>query len=105
MSKILAVSGATGQQGSSVVNYILSDKEHSRQNIRGGDIAAALGKSAGEKMVYKQIGFEEWRDNWPFAKDLFEHAYRFDEEHKGYYGLDSADLIQWAATNARERPD
>ncbi|KAJ4290444.1 hypothetical protein N0V90_010660 [Kalmusia sp. IMI 367209] len=44
------------------------------------EIAAALGRSVGEKVVYKQIGYEEWKDMFPFGKKLFEEGFRYGEE-------------------------
>ncbi|KAJ4350123.1 uncharacterized protein N0V89_008744 [Didymosphaeria variabile] len=69
------------------------------------DIAAALGKSAGQKVVYKQIGYEQWRGMFPFAGKLFEEAFRYAEEFGGYFGEEEESELSWAIGEIGERGD
>lgn len=60
------------------------------------EIAGALGRSAGEEVVFRKIGYEEWRGMFPFAGRLFEEAFRYAEEFGGYYGGDEEREVEWA---------
>ncbi|KAE8443655.1 hypothetical protein EG329_001513 [Mollisiaceae sp. DMI_Dod_QoI] len=66
------------------------------------EIAAAMSKATGKTVIYKQISIEEFKESLPFAADIFDEAFRYQDEF-GYYGPDSEDLVAWAVANARGR--
>lgn len=60
------------------------------------EIVRALSKNTGERVVYKQIGYEHWKAMFPFAGQLFEEAFRYAEEFGGYYGQSEEHEVNWA---------
>ena len=66
------------------------------------EIVAALAKSTGKKIIYKQVSFEDFGKSMPFAADLWVDGYHAQEEY-GYYGLGSEEAVAWAAAQARGR--
>ena len=65
------------------------------------EIAAALSKSAGVPIVYKQISTEEFRKSLPPpVAEIFASGFKYMEEF-GYWGPDSEKLVDWAIKNAR----
>ncbi|KAF7188498.1 NmrA-like family domain-containing protein 1 [Pseudocercospora fuligena] len=64
------------------------------------DIAKQLSKSAGQKIVFKQVSTEDFDRNIPFMADVFVDAYCFAGEY-GYFGPGMEEQVAWAARNAR----
>ena len=65
------------------------------------EIAAALSKSSGQKVVYKQISSEEFGKTLPFMAELFVEGMKFLEEFGGYWGPKSGEYTTWATKHAR----
>jgi uncharacterized protein YbjT (DUF2867 family) len=66
------------------------------------EIAAAISRSTGETVIYKQISVENFKKKVPFAVDMFTEGFSFGEEY-GYYGPGTKESVAWAAENARGR--
>lgn len=66
------------------------------------ELAAALGRSAGKKVVYKQITYEEFAKDMPFAPELWVEAWRSQEEFE-YFGKETEKLCAWAAEQVEGR--
>ena len=63
------------------------------------EIVAALSKSSGKKVVYRQLTVEAFKEGLPFAKDAFAEA--LGHIDAGYYGSETEALVKWANENAR----
>jgi uncharacterized protein YbjT (DUF2867 family) len=62
------------------------------------EIAAALAKSTGEDIVYRQVSDEEFRKQMPFTgivADIFVEGFHFMEEF-GYFGPAGEETVAWA---------
>ncbi|KAF7543405.1 hypothetical protein G7Z17_g10760 [Cylindrodendrum hubeiense] len=66
------------------------------------EIIAAMSKSTGKTIVFKQISTEDFWKSLPIAADIFTEAFSYGEEY-GYFGPLSKELVAWAAENARGR--
>ncbi|KAI6084463.1 NAD(P)-binding protein [Hypoxylon rubiginosum] len=66
------------------------------------EIVAALAKSSGKEVVYKQVTYEEFGAMMPFAPDLWTDGFHAQEEW-GYFGPGEEELVAWAVENARGR--
>lgn len=66
------------------------------------DVAGTISRATGEKVAYRQIPLEQWKNSLPFAKEIFAEAFSYPEEF-GYYGEDSESSVKWAVENARGR--
>lgn len=66
------------------------------------EIAAALSKSTGKNIVYRQVSVEEFKESVPFMADVFAEGFSYQEEF-GYFGPGSEELVAWAVENARGR--
>ena len=65
------------------------------------EMVAALTKSTGQKVVYRQVPSDEFRASLPEAiADIFLEAFGFYDEF-GYFGPGTDELVAWAAGNAR----
>lgn len=62
------------------------------------EIAAALGRSAGKEVRFRQCSWEEWREMAPFEglKDFLVEVYRYAEEFGGYFGEAEEESVRWA---------
>ncbi|ATZ53653.1 hypothetical protein BCIN_09g04560 [Botrytis cinerea B05.10] len=66
------------------------------------EIVAALSKSSGKTIVYKQISEGEFKGSMAFAAEMFTEYFSFCEEF-GYWGPGSEEKVVWAGENARGR--
>lgn len=65
------------------------------------EMAAALSKSTGKNVVYKQVSNEEFAKSLPdMVADLFVDYFGYINEF-GYYGPGTAEKVEWAAKQAR----
>ncbi|KAI0884144.1 uncharacterized protein GGS22DRAFT_19592 [Annulohypoxylon maeteangense] len=68
------------------------------------EIYAAIGKSTGKKVAYKQVSVEEFKKELvgvpTMMADFFIDAFRCQEEF-GYFGPNGEAEVKWAAENAR----
>lgn len=63
------------------------------------ELAAAMSKVTGQKVVYEQITPEEFAKRVPIMAEVFVDGFQYDEEF-GYFGPDSENLVAWAVANA-----
>ncbi|TGO47260.1 hypothetical protein BCON_0286g00030 [Botryotinia convoluta] len=66
------------------------------------EIVAALSKSSGKTIVYKQVSADDFKSGMTFAAELFAEYFSFCEEF-GYWGPGSEEKVAWAIENARGR--
>ncbi|KAK5096740.1 hypothetical protein LTR70_002891 [Exophiala xenobiotica] len=65
------------------------------------EIAAALSKSTGKNVVYKQVSNEEFANSLPdVLADLFVDYFGYINDY-GYYGPGTVEKVEWAAKQAR----
>ncbi|TGO25352.1 hypothetical protein BPAE_0082g00380 [Botrytis paeoniae] len=66
------------------------------------EIVAALSKSSGKTIVYKQVETDDFKSSITFAAEMFAEYFSFCEEF-GYWGPGSEEKVVWAVENARGR--
>ena len=70
------------------------------------EIAVAMSTATGKTVMAKQIPIQQFRESLaklpPALVDVLMEAYSYQEEF-GYFGPGTADLVAWAAENARGR--
>lgn len=66
------------------------------------EIADAMSRASGKKVVYKQISEDEFVNGVPFGGDVFLECFAYHEEF-GYFGEGTKKLVTWAAEQARGR--
>ncbi|KAF7933508.1 uncharacterized protein EAE98_003217 [Botrytis deweyae] len=64
------------------------------------EIVAALSKSSGKIIVYKQVSEDAFKSSMSFAAEMFAEYFSFCEEF-GYWGPGSEEKVVWAVENAR----
>lgn len=64
------------------------------------EIVDALSKSAGKKIVFRQIPWDDFRAGLPWIPDVWVDAFRAQEDF-GYFGPEGEALVAWAASQAR----
>ncbi|KAK7222607.1 hypothetical protein V2G26_010610 [Clonostachys chloroleuca] len=65
------------------------------------EIAAALSRATGKKVVYKQLSAEEFAQSLPLAGHAFSEFFLFMQDYGGYFGPETEKLVSWAASRAR----
>jgi uncharacterized protein YbjT (DUF2867 family) len=66
------------------------------------EIAAAMTKTSGKKVVYEEVSVEDFKKTIPFGADVFVETFKALEEY-GYSGSDTEEDVAWAVANARGR--
>jgi uncharacterized protein YbjT (DUF2867 family) len=65
------------------------------------EMTAALSKSTGKNVIYKQVSNEEFANSLPdMVADLFVDYFGYINDY-GYYGPGTAEKVEWAAKQAR----
>lgn len=66
------------------------------------DTARILSQASGRQIVYEQLSEQQFKDMLPGQAELFYQAFAYGAEF-GYYGHDSAQLVDKSASEARGR--
>lgn len=64
------------------------------------EIAAAMTKTSGKKVVYEEVSVEDFKKMVPFGADVFVQTFKALEEY-GYSGPETEADVAWAVANAR----
>lgn len=98
---------AVGDTGKFVGSILAEPEKHQGKRLSCAtalytleEIVAAMSKSAGQDIVYKQLSNEEFAETLPILKDVFVQGFRFFEEY-GYFGPDTEELVALDAKSAR----
>ena len=65
------------------------------------EIAAAMAEATGKKVVYQDIGVEAFVEKLAGMPPAIGEVFQYGDEFGGYYGPETAEVVQWAIENAR----
>lgn len=64
-------------------------------------IVAAMAEATGEKVVYREVGVEDFIGMLAGMPPAIVEVFQYGDEFGGYYGPETEEVVQWAIENAR----